>query len=320
MLRAVWINLRGGEVISGGSTITQQVARNVLLNPQERAERTLERKLRESILAYRLARRYERDDILTLYLNQTYYGNLAYGIDAAARAYFGKPVGELGLAECALLAGLPRPRLYDPLTDPEAAAARQSVVLGLMVRHGYIDEARAAAARREPLAFAVERYRIEAPHFVMAVYDELQARLPPEVLYAGGLEVRTTLDLDWQHTAERIARRQLERLNTPTADEPPHNATGAALVALDPHTGQVLTMLGSPDYFNPATSGAINMALAPRQPGSTLKPFTYALAFDPDQPDPWTPATMLLDVSTSFVAKRLRLHARQLRPQGHARC
>src|SRR5690606_34679234 len=128
----------------------------------------------------------------------------------------------------------------------------QSVVLGLMVRHGYIDEARAAAARREPLAFAVERYRIEAPHFVMAVYDELQARLPPEVLYAGGLEVRTTLDLDWQHTAERIARRQLERLNTPTADEPPHNATGAALVALDPHTGQVLTMLGSPDYFNPA--------------------------------------------------------------------
>lgn len=304
VLRAVWINLRGGEVISGGSTITQQVARNVLLNPQERAERTLERKLRESILAYRLARRYERDDILTLYLNQTYYGNLAYGIDAAARAYFGKPVGELGLAECALLAGLPQaPALYDPLTDPEAAAARQSVVLGLMVRHGYIDEARAAAARREPLAFAVERYRIETPHFVMAVYDELQARLPPEVLYAGGLEVRTTLDLDWQHTAERIARRQLERLNTPTADEPPHNATGAALVALDPHTGQVLTMLGSPDYFNPATSGAINMALAPRQPGSTLKPFTYALAFDPDQPDPWTPATMLLDVSTSFVTK-----------------
>src|SRR5690606_35150912 len=146
-----------GEVVSGGSTITQQVARNILLEPDERAEQTLARKLREAVLAYRLTRHYGRDHVLALYLNQTYYGNLAHGIDAAARAYFGKPVGELDLAECALLAGLPQaPALYDPLTDPEAAAARQSVVLGLMVRHGYIDEARAAAARREPLAFAVE--------------------------------------------------------------------------------------------------------------------------------------------------------------------
>ncbi len=304
IVRAVWINLHGGEIVSGGSTITQQVARNLLLDPQERAERTLERKLRESILAWRLARRYSKDEILALYLNQTYYGNLAYGIDAAARAYFGKAVSDLDLAECALLAGLPQsPAAYDPLSNPEAAKERQAVVLGLMVRAGMIDAAQAAAAQREPLAFAAERYPIEAPHFVMAVYAQLEQMMPPQVLYAGGLEVRTTLDLDWQRAAERIARRHLQLLNTPQPGDPPHNAHDAALVALDPHTGQVLAMLGSPDYFDTTISGAINMALAPRQPGSTMKPFTYAIALDPTRPEPWTAATMLLDVRTSFVTR-----------------
>ncbi len=302
IMRAAWINIRGGEVVSGGSTITQQVARNLLLDPQERAERTLTRKLRESILAYRLARRYSKDEILSLYLNQTYYGNLAYGIDAAARAYFGKPVGELDLAECALLAGLPQaPALYDPLTDPGAAADRQAVVLGLMVEKGFIDQAQADAARRELLAFVAERYSIEAPHYVMAVYTQLEAMVPPETLYAGGLEVRTTLDLDWQHTAERIAQRHLTLLNVPEVGDPPHNARNVALVALDPHSGQVLAMLGSPDYFNQDISGAINLALAPRQPGSTMKPFTYAIALDPNRAEPWTAATMILDVRTAFV-------------------
>lgn len=302
VLRAVWVNLRGGEIVSGGSTITQQVARNILLDPRERAERTLTRKLRESILAYRLARRYSKDEVLALYLNQTYYGNLAYGIDAAARAYYGKSVSELDLAECALLAGLPQsPAVYDPLSDPETARERQAVVLGLMAEGGFISEAQAEAARREALAFAAERYTIEAPHFVMAVYSQLEQMLPPEVLYGGGLEVRTTLDLDWQRAAERIARRHLDLLNTPQAGDPPHNAHDAALVALDPHTGQVLALLGSPDYFDPAISGAINMALAPRQPGSTMKPLTYAIAFDPQQPQPWTAATLILDVRTSFV-------------------
>ncbi len=300
--RALWTNLRGGEVVSGGSTITQQVARNLLLDPHERAERTLTRKLREAILAYRLAQRYTKDEILALYLNQTYYGNLAYGIDAAARAYFGKSVEELGQAECALLAGLPQaPAWYDPLTDPDAARERQMVVLGLMVEHGFLTQDAADAALREPLSFAAQRYSIEAPHFVMAVYSQLEQILPPEVLYSGGLEVRTTLDLDWQHAAERIARRHLQLLNTSQGGEPPHNATNVALVALDPYTGQVLAMLGSPDYFDPSISGAVNLALAPRQPGSTMKPLTYAAAFDPSAPDPMTPATMLLDVRTSFV-------------------
>ncbi|MBN1427496.1 MAG: PBP1A family penicillin-binding protein [Anaerolineae bacterium] len=301
--RALWINLRGGDVLSGGSTITQQVARNQLLDPHERAERNLTRKLREAILAYRLSRRYSKDDILALYLNQTYYGNLAYGIDAAARAYFGKPVNDLDLAECALLAGLPQsPGLYDPLTDPVAAHKRQSVVLDLMVNSGFIELEEASMARREVLAFSAERYSIEAPHFVMAIYTRLEQTLPPEVLYQGGLEVRTSLDLDWQRTAERVARRQLELLNrTSQPGDIPRNAHNAALVALDPYNGQVLAMLGSPDFFDEASSGAVNMALAPRQPGSSLKPFTYAVALDPTRSQPWTAATMLLDVRTAFV-------------------
>ena len=195
IIRAVWINLRGGEVLSGGSTITQQVARNTLLTPQERTERTLTRKLRESILAYRIARRYSKDEVLAFYLNQTYYGNLAYGIDAAARAYFGKSVEELGIAECALLAGLPQsPALYDPLTDAVAAADRQDIVLGLMESNDFISAEQVETARREELHYVAERYEIHAPHFVTAVYDQLEDELPPEVLYGGGLIIRTTLD------------------------------------------------------------------------------------------------------------------------------
>ncbi|WP_119072809.1 penicillin-binding protein 1C [Aggregatilinea lenta] len=303
--RALWINLKGGEVVAGGSTITQQVARNLLLDPEQRAERSLQRKLREGILAIELTQHYSRDEILALYLNQTYYGNLAYGIEAAARAYFGKSAGELSLAECALLAGLPQaPSQYDPLSNPDAAKDRQRVVLDLMVRHDVIAQAQANQAFDEELQFASTSFPIEAPHFVAAVWTQLE-RDYPDQLYAGGLTVTTTLDLDWQRTAEEATRRHLDRLNDPPAGEPAHNAQNAALVSIDPATGQVLAMLGSPDYFNVRIDGAVNAALAPRQPGSALKPFTYAAAFDPAQPDPWTPATMVLDIGTPFVTRRL---------------
>ncbi|HML23087.1 MAG TPA: penicillin-binding protein 1C [Aggregatilinea sp.] len=302
--RALWINLKGGEVVAGGSTITQQVARNLLLDPEQRAERSLRRKLREGILALELTQHYSRDEILALYLNQTYYGNLAYGIEAASRAYFGKSAGELSLAECALLAGLPQaPSQYDPLSNPEAAKDRQRVVLDLMVRHGEITQDQADQAYDEELQFASTPFPIEAPHFVTAVWTQLE-RNYPEQIYEGGLTVTTTLDLDWQHAAEDAAQRHLERLNNP-ASGPSHNARNAALVSIDPETGQVLAMLGSPDYFNERIDGAVNAALAPRQPGSALKPFTYAAAFDPSQPDPWTPATMVLDIGTPFVTRRL---------------
>lgn len=303
--RALWINVRGGEVVAGGSTITQQVVRNLLLDPEQRAERTLRRKLRESILALELTARMSRDDILALYLNQTYYGNMAYGVQAAARAYFGKDAADLSLAESAMLAGLPQaPALYDPLSNPEAAKARQRVVLDLMARQGYITQAEADLAYEEALHYAAVPYPIEAPHFVAAVWTQLQRQFPDE-LYSGGLEVVTTLDLDWQNAAQDAVVRHLNWLNNPPPGVPSHEAHNAAVVALDPHTGQVLAMVGSPDYSDERIDGAVNAALAPRQPGSALKPFTYALAFDPESARPWTPATMILDVKTPFVTRRL---------------
>lgn len=305
VIRALWINIKGGEVVAGGSTITQQVARNLLLDPEQRAARSLRRKLRESVLAIQLTQAYSRQEILALYLNQTYYGNLAYGVEAAARAYFGKSATELTLAECAMLAGLPQaPGAYDPLSNPEAANNRQRVVLDLLVKHGYISPVAADQAHREQLQYAAHSFPIEAPHFVAAIWTQLQRDYADE-LYAGGLEVTTTLDLDWQQTAREVTQYHLDWLNNPPEGEPAHNARNAALVAMDPHNGQILAMLGSPDYFDDRIDGAVNAALAPRQPGSALKPFTYAASFDPTLPEPWTPATMILDVGTPFVTRRL---------------
>ncbi|MFN7209509.1 MAG: penicillin-binding protein 1C [Aggregatilineales bacterium] len=304
IVRALWINLRGGEVRAGGSTITQQVVRNLLFDPQQRAERTLRRKLREMILALQLTARYSKSEILALYLNQTYYGNLAYGIQSAAEVYFNKDVSQLTLAEAALLAGLPQaPALHDPLRNPQAAKARQRVVLDLMVEAGYLTPERADAAYAEPLQYGSGKFTINAPHFVQEVWRQLERDFPTR-LYQGGLRVTTTLDLDWQRAAEESARRHLALLNTDSSEKPSSRAAGAAVVALDPQTGQVLVMLGSVDFFNAEIDGAINMAVVPRQPGSTLKPFVYALAFDPNRLEAWTPATMVLDVTTPFVTKR----------------
>lgn len=307
ILRAVWINLRGGDVLAGGSTITQQVARNLLLDPQERAERTLVRKLRETILAWRIARTYTKDEILALYLNEVYYGNLAYGIEAAARTYFGKGVAELDLAECALLAGLPQaPAAYNPLVDPEAARERQRVVLGLMEEQGYITRQQARLAAEERLHFASAPFAIEAPHFVMFVRAWLEDRFGLEALYRDGLVVTTTLDLDMQHAAERSVRRHLQRLARVEEGSPLHNVNNAALVAMDPRTGEILAMVGSPDYFDPTIDGAVNAALALRQPGSAIKPVTYAAAFDPRREQPLTSASVLLDVRTAFLTEEGR--------------
>ncbi len=323
ILRALWINLRGGEVVAGGSTITQQVARNVLLDPHERAQRTLTRKLRESILAWRLAQTYSKASLLELYLNQTPYGHLAYGVEAAARTYFGKSARDLDLAEASLLAGLPQaPSTYDPLLYLDAAQKRQAVVLDLMVKQGYITADAARLAKAEKLQFAVSAFPIEAPHFVFYVWNLLEQKYGPTVLYSG-LVVTTTLDLDLTHAAQSIAVRRLKELSDDQVSMA-HNATDAALVALDPLSGQVLAMLGSPDYFKGEISGAVNMALTLRQPGSAIKPVTYAAAFSPDlcgeiaatksqvqnpaatlqnPACPWTAATMLLDVRTAFVTR-----------------
>lgn len=305
VVRALWINLQGGDIIAGGSTITQQTARILLLDPQQQAERTLRRKLREMVLALQLQSRYSKEDVLALYLNQVYFGNLAYGIDGAARAYFNKNAPDLSLAECALLAGVVQNAIInDPLTRFDNAKNRQQIVLDLMVQNGYITEREATAAKQDELQFASVSFPIEAPHFVMEVWRILERDYPNE-LHAGGLEVITTVDLDWTRHAQDITQKQLFALNNPTDDTLPARANNAALVALDPITGEVLTMLGSPDFFDEEIDGAVNASMAYRQPGSTLKPFTFAEAMNPNYADPYTAATMILDVKTPFITNKL---------------
>ena len=234
------------------------------------------------MLAIRLQNAYSKDEVLELYLNQNYFGNLAYGIEAASRTYFSKSATEFSLAECAFLVGLMQnPTLYDPFTQLETAEERQEVVLGLMVKEDYITESESTAAASDKLQFAATRFPIEAPHFVMAVWKQLE-REYPEHVYGTGLDVVTTVDVDWQNAAQTIAQRQLDIINhPPIGGREPAGANNAAIVAIDPFTGQILTMLGSPDYFDESIDGAVNATLALRQPGSTLKPFTFAAAMNP---------------------------------------
>jgi penicillin-binding protein 1C len=302
IVRALWINLQGGETLAGGSTITQQVARMVLLGAEERTERTLRRKLRESILAWELSRRLSKDEILALYLNQSYYGGMAYGAEAAAQTYFGKSAADLTLPECALLAGLPQsPGMYNPYTNPDLALERRATVLGRMEKEGYISAIQREEADQSPLYLNPEPYPILAPHFVWMVKQEVDLRIAAgEVDPRDGLVVRTTLDLDLQQLAEQVITRQIASFQADTKHLG-KNVNNAALVALDPRNGEILALAGSADYFDIAIHGAVDMANAPRQPGSAFKPFLYAQALDPSRENPWTAATVLMDFSVSFV-------------------
>jgi penicillin-binding protein 1C len=302
MLRALWINLRGGETIAGGSTITQQVARSLLLQ-DEIAQRSLRRKLRESLLAWQLTQAYSKDEILALYLNQTFYGGFAYGVEAAARTYFGKPASELLLPECALLAGLPQaPALYNPFDHPEAAKERQLIVLGLMQKAGFISAEESQQAGQTPLSYNASPFPIRAPHFVWMVKTQVDELIESGQLDArASLVVRASLDLDAQTLAEAAVARQIGKFKEDDQGLD-HNVNNAAVVALDPRTGQILALVGSAGYFEAGIHGALNMATAARQPGSAFKPFIYAEAFNPASPQPWNAATPILDVQTVFPA------------------
>ena len=309
MLRALIANLRQGSIVSGASTITQQLTRNLLFSPVERTEISYTRKLREIILAWRLTQIYTKDEILTLYLNETYYGNLAYGLEAAANIYFGKHAAELDLAECALLAGLPQnPVIYNPLENLPLAKARQGDVLNLMVHHGLIDPSTRDLAADEPLQLAAIPFPIKAPHFVMYVRGQLEKRFGLEAIFTEGLQVHTSLDLSMQEQAAQTIRRRLGALAKPEKGLPPRNVRNAAVITIDPTSGDVLTMVGSPNYFDPRIDGAVNVAVAARQPGSSIKPITYAAAFDPELAtqrgyQPLTPGSMFLDVRTTFITR-----------------
>jgi len=299
--RALWQYFRYHRIVSGASTITQQTARLLYMTPAQRRDRTLGRKLWEMWLAYRLHQTHSKDDVLMLYLNHVYFGNFAVGIGAAAHAYFATDVRSLDVAQCALLAGLPQnPALYNPLTNLPAARARQREVLHLMVKQGYLTASAAEQAAREPLTFAAPNFPIRAPHFVMLVQQLLERELGVERVRAGGLRVETTLDLGWQERAVAVVRRQLRELQDTPRAPVSRKVNDAALLALDPHSGAILAWVGSPDYFDREHAGAVNAVLSLRQPGSALKPITYAAAFDPNLPEPYTPATVLLDLPTIF--------------------
>src|SRR5262249_48796278 len=288
VVRAAYQWLRNGEPVSGASTITQQLVKNTLLGP----EQTAERKIKEAFLAMELTRRYSKDQILDMYMNEISYGNRAYGIEAASETYFGKPARALSLPEASLLAGLPQaPSYYDPYTNLPAAKDRQSYVLDQMVRTGAITQQQRDAAAAAPLNLAPANQfgPQEAPHFVTYVQQQIEQQFGTEALYREGLQITTSLDLDLQHLAEQTATAHI-------ADLKARNATNAALVAIQPSSGQILAMLGSVDFNNTRINGQVNVALALRQPGSTLKPFTYITAFGKG----WNPATMLWDIPTTF--------------------
>jgi penicillin-binding protein 1C len=302
ILRAVWMGLRDGRIAAGGSTITQQLARQVFMNSDERTERTALRKLREMLLAWQLTLRYSKSEILETYLNEIYYGNLAYGVEAAARTYFGKGVDELDLAESALLAGLPQaPATYDPFLAYDRARERQSIVLDLMVRAGAITEREADEARQVRLRIAPAPFDIRAPHFVVFARAEAERLVGRARLLEGGLIITTTLDAEWQAGAEESVRLRLRDLARPSFDAPARDANNAAVVAVEPDGGAIRVMVGSPDYFDRASSGSVNAATALRQPGSAIKPVTYAAAFE--NAAGFTAATPILDVRTSFPTR-----------------
>jgi 1A family penicillin-binding protein len=288
VVRATYQWVRSGSPQSGASTITQQLVKNTLLGP----EQTAERKIKEAFLAMELTRRYTKDEILQMYMNEILYGNRAYGVEAAAETYFGKPAKDLSLAEASLLAGLPQaPSYYDPYTNLPAATQRQSYVLDQMVHTGAITEAQRVAVASAPpkLAPASQGGPQEAPHFVTYVRQLVEDQFGTEALFRDGLQIITSLDLDMQHLAEKSATDHI-------ADIKARNATNAALVAIQPSSGEVMAMLGSVKFDDPKINGQVNVALSPRQPGSTLKPFTYVTAFGKG----WSPATMMWDIPITF--------------------
>ncbi|MFO7633329.1 MAG: transglycosylase domain-containing protein [Caldilinea sp.] len=329
--RATWQNISGGGISSGASTLTQQLARNLLMDAGERFQTSYRRKLREAYLAWQLERRYDKDQLLALYLNQTYYGNFAFGLEAAAQIFFAKPAVQLSTAECALLAGLVQyPSGYNPLLDPEAAKGRQLTVLRLMNDAGYLNAAQVEEVARQPLQYRSRLFNIAAPHFVMYVQDLLVQQLGAERLRAGGLSVYTTLDLDLQRQAEGAVRRRLAQLTCTGdsgCDDPSarsRRVDNAAAVVLDSDTGEILSMIGSPDYFSASIAGNVNAALARRQPGSAIKPFTYAAALDPawssrgGQP-PLTAASILADLPKTFTVENVDGSFAPYRPQNYDR-
>ncbi len=305
--RALWTNYRSKEVVSGASTITQQLARLLLLT-DERYEQTYERKAREIILAAEITRRYSKEQVLEMYLNEIYYGNMSYGVQAASETYFNTNASDLSLWQAAFLAGLPQsPAVYDVYNNREATLTRSDSVFRLMfeastekgcikvdeIRPPVCVDAMQVLTESEVLkayTFKQNLLTMQFPHWVVYIQSLLEAQFDAQMIYRSGFTIHTTLDPDFQREAEAAVREQLAQMQG-------KNATNGAVLAINPKTGEILAMVGSADFNNPAISGQVNMVLTQtRQPGSAIKPFTFLAAFEKD----WTPATLLWDVPTRF--------------------
>lgn len=288
VFRAALSNLLGRREGAGGaSTITQQLVKNAIVGN----ERTLVRKLKEAILATKIEKKYTKNQILKLYFNEIAYGSSNYGIEAASQAYFGKTVHDITLAEAAALAALPRaPTRY--LNDHEALRVRRNYTLDTMAELGYITEQQAETAKSEPLEIKERIANITAPHFVFYVKELLTEQFGEKAIETGGLTVITSLDYDLQ----KIAEEEVAKGGEYNAKN--NNASNAALVTIDPKTGEVLAMVGSRDFFNDEIDGKVNVAMRPRQPGSSFKPFVYLAGLQKG----YTPNTILYDTVTNFAA------------------
>ena len=274
----------------GGSTLTQQLVKNVLLT----SERRLSRKVKELVLAVQIERKFTKDEILQMYLNEAPYGGTAWGISAAAQQYFGKNPHELNLTESIILAGMPQaPSRYSPYgKDPLAYVARATAVARRMRGDGYIseDQEKEVVDSLTMVSFKSEKSSIKAPHFVMYVRDQLEEMYGEEMVTGGGLKVTTTLDWDMQEKAQDIVAEEI------TDVQESLRITNGASIIVDPDTGEVLSMVGSKDFFAEDIDGQVNVTLSQRQPGSSIKPVTYATAFS----EGYWPGKTLMDVVTEF--------------------
>ncbi len=294
-----FVGASSDENTPGGSTITQQLVRNVLFDPQKRAERSVARKAEEIMLALLLTQRRSKEDILALYLNEIYYGNLAYGAQTAAQTFFGKNVQDLTLGEAALLAGLPQaPANLDPLNpDPNvqsAVYARQRQVLDEMVKDGYITPDERDQALREGLSFNPPDAPLKAPHFTVYAQREFERLMQqlgyaPQDIAAGGFKVYTTVDQNVNEMARQAAAAQVAQLAN-------NRVSNAAVFIMKPLTGEIMGMVGSIDYNSRTIDGRVNVTTAFRQPGSTVKAFTYAAALERGM----SPADVIWDTKTDI--------------------
>jgi len=273
--------------LQGGSTLTQQLVKNALLTQ----ERTISRKVKEAILTVTTEVLYSKDQILEMYFNQTPYGGMLWGVEAASKGIFNKSVKDLNLAESALIAGLPAsPTKYNPFTHPETAKARQEMVLTAMEKVGYISKEEMEKAKAEKLNYYLNKTGILAPHFVFYVKEILDESYDNKKLMEGGLKITTSLDLNMQKMVE-------EKVASEVASLKKYNVTNGAAMVTDPQTGQILAMVGSIDYFSNEIDGKYNVTTALRQPGSSIKPFNYAVGLELGK---ITAASIESDVPTCF--------------------